>query len=369
MKEIAVFCATGVAVALSACGALDADTSSAPALAVLQGNLTNPSSLGISSSSAVHVAVVWKTNGGRFNVAEDLPVQALFPSSFTIALDGPPPEEAMNAEVEQSPPPPSGPSTGGPPTATNTGVPSDAGPLDTDAAASASLVLLDQPVTTDVPSRVALGTVVAYLDQNHNGKLDLVAEDATAYVDQIVAANPDMSIVYFEGPILLNSSFGVGGEDSAGHRPVDGYNLLRLPACNEPPVSFSAQSFCPTAASPPAAGPCPSFEWLGVKTQFPLAITSSPAVGRLMCQANEQPGPGATAVATGMGGPFDPAVQPAEYPAAMDPNLCCLPDGSDYLYFTCMQISQGLCKGTIESCTSVGYARPTPVPQDWPCAH
>jgi hypothetical protein len=215
-------------------------------------------------------------------------------------------------------------------------------------------MLLDTPPSTDVPPRYAIGTVVAYLDQNHNGKLDLVPDNATAYVDRIVAANQELSIEYFEGPIHVRDTF--------GHSAKDGYNLLKIPLCDLP-LSPSGDA-CPFW-SPPAgdAGACVP-EYLGMDTTYPLTIDSSPAVARVMCQDIEPAGPSS---ASGVAGPFDPSVQPAQYPAASDPALCCYPDGSQYLYLTCMNISQGLCKGTQYSCTSAGYARPTPAPPGWPC--
>ena len=366
MKHIAVFCATGLGVVLGACGSLDSNTGSAPTLATLQGTLglVTSDSAGVSSSSDVRVAVVWRVNApgqingpGQFNVAEDLPVQPRFPASFTIALDGPPPEAAMNgpATAAGMPAPVTGPAAGPPPvTAAAGGPPPDAGIDEAGAANSQAVMLLDTPAPTDVPPRYAIGTVVAYLDQNHNGKLDLVPDNATAYVDRILAANRELSIEYFEGPIHLTDTF--------GHSAKDGYNLLKIPLCDLglSPISDACPFWQPPVGD---AGACVP-EFLGMDTQYPLTIDSSPAVASIMCQDIEPTGP--TGV-SGTDGPFDPSKQPAQYPAPSDPNLCCDPDGSQYLYLTCMEIQQGLCKGVQESCTSVGYARPTPAPPGWPC--
>jgi hypothetical protein len=224
-------------------------------------------------------------------------------------------------------------------------------------------MVLDTPATAPA-SRFAVGTVVAYLDLNHNGKLDLVADNASAYVDQIIAANEQMAIVYFEGPILKGSPFGSSLVDGAGHSPTDGYNLLQVSSCgrNAPMESN------PVCTMPPPIVTCtPFFAWLGMDAKYPLDITTNPEVGMLMCLSSGN-GPSVGSMGSGPGGPFDPSIQPATYPDPCDPNLSCASDGSDYLYATCMQISQGLCKGTITSCTSVGFARPTPAPADWPCA-
>ena len=336
MKHIAVFCATGLGVVLVACGSLDSNTSSAPTLATVQGSLglVSPDSLGPSSSNDVRVAVVWRVNGpgqfgpGQFNVAEDLPVKPVFPASFTIALDGPPPEAAMNgpATAAGMPAPVTGPAAGPPPvTAAAGGPPPDAG---VDAAAaenSQAVMLLDTPTSTAVPSRYAIGTVVAYLDQNHNGKLDLVPDNATAYVDRLLAANEELSIEYFEGPIHVSDTF--------GHSAKDGYNLLKIPLCDLG-RSPGPGDVCPFVRPPVGdAGACLP-EWLGMDTPYPLTIDSSPAVASVMC---EDIAPAAPAAASGPAGPFDPSVQPAQYPLPGDQDLCCDPDGSQYLYFTCME--------------------------------
>jgi hypothetical protein len=379
MRRIAIFCAAGLGTILPACGSLDSNTGSAPALATLQGrlNLTGTGPAGVSSSNLIRVAVVWRGDGDeQFNVAEDLPVQPVFPASFTIALDGPPPAAAMRSALSQSEPPPpsSGPSTGGPPPDAAVapssgpsagGPPPDAAADDGDASSSAPVTLLDTPVSTTAPSLFAIGTVVAYLDENHNGKLDLVPDNATAYVDQIVAASPEMSLVYFQGPIPDDLGFDAPRVDSAGHRPKDGYNLLDVPVCNVGPLLETSLA-CPFPAPAVDAGPCEPIAWLGMDATYPLTIDSSPAVASLMCLT--QGGPQAPGSASGPAGPFDPAVQPAQYPTPGDPNLCCDPDGSQYFYLTCMEVSQGLCKGTVESCTAAGYARPTPAPAAWPCA-
>ena len=264
MKHIAVFCATGLGVVLAACGSLDSSTGSAPTLATLQGSLAlaSPDSLGLSSSSDVRVAVVWRGDTpGKFSVAEDLPVQPVFPSSFTIALDGPPPEAAMNGPASPSgtPAPPVTAAAGGPPlpiTAAAGGPPPDAGIDEAGAANSQPVMLLDTPAAAGVPSRYAIGTVVAYLDQNHNGKLDLVPDNATSYVDRILAADQELTIEYFEGPIGLTDTF--------GHGAKDGYNLLKSlfatwAGPRGPPTSALSRAL-PSATRVRA---CPRFsEWI-----------------------------------------------------------------------------------------------------------
>jgi hypothetical protein len=358
MKRFVYLCATGLGVVLPACGSLTSNTSASPALATLQGTLVNPNSLDVSSHDAVRVAVVWRGNGGprQFNVAEDLPVQPVFPSAFTIALDGPPPAGAMNPFFDSSPPsnaPVHGTVASAGQGASQAPLP-DAGVDEAGAGPLPATAPSQTPTSGSPGSLYAIGTVVAYLDQNHNGKLDLVADDASAYVDQILAANQEMSIAYFQGPIP-DMPFGGSIIDASGHRPKQGYNLVRTSVC--PPSN-------PACPWDPDAGVCaPMPLWLGMDTPYPLKVASSPEVASLMC-LNPSTGPsGLSSSLT-----HDPAEQPAQYPLASDPNLCCASDGTDYFYATCTQVSYGLCQGTLQICTSVGYTRPTPTPPAWPCA-
>jgi hypothetical protein len=253
-----------------------------------------------------------------------------------------------------------GPSAGGPPPGSDP----DAG-----SPSSAPVAPLDTPVlvpNTSAPgSPYAVGTVVAYLDKNHNGKLDLVADDASAYIDAILAANEDMSIVYFQGP-PTSALTPAPLTDSNGHGPSAGYNLLLSPRCANPsPIPSFGESnpACPARAN---AVVCPPMAWLPMTTPYPLAVATDPEVALLMC-SEPNDGPGISGTASGRAGPYDPAVQPAQYPTPCDPNVFCTENGQEYQYATCMQVSQGLCKGTIMSCMLMGYERPSPVPAGWPC--
>jgi hypothetical protein len=391
VKRFVFLCAAGVGVGLPACGSLDSDTSSTPTLATLHGSLINPSSVDIPNASAVRVAVVWRGGIGgseaQFSVAEDLPVQAVFPSSFTIDFTSAPAQAAMNTEsgvaviwcipdsgipvsplcalVDGGRPTGAGADEGGPPPtgpdAQGTAVPVSGDDDDAATAPPPTVPPLDAPTGEGSVGSYAIGTVVAYLDQNHNGKLDLVGEDASAYVDQIIAANQEMTIVYLQGAIT--DTLFTPLVDSLGHRPTDGYNLLFDPCSTL--VAHPVSPTCPTAPTPDAGLCNTPFQWLGMSTAYPLTVASSPEVSSMMCTTQT---PGFT-VGEGPVPPFDPAVQPAQYPSPSDPGVCCASDGSDYLFTTCTTASQGLCKGTIETCTSVGYERPTPAPAAWPCAN
>jgi hypothetical protein len=371
MRRFVLSCAAaaGLGAALSACGSLDSNTNTAPALATVVGSVTNSAKVDVASTDDVRVAVVWRGTGyGQFNVAEDLPVKPVFPADFSIALTGPPPEAAMVSEAAQqasgsAPPASASESSGAGPAAGS--IPDDAGAGDAQTVQSQPILLLGTPSTISPASKFAIGTVVAYLDQNHNGKFDLVGDNATAYVDQILAANSELAIAYFEGPLPDDSTLGGAFVDGSGRKPKEGYNLVNIPICNRPttPPISAPNPACPSAVVD--AGPCAPIEWLDMKTPYPLSVATSPEVAALMCLHDE---PGGASTGTGAGGPEDPQSRPAQYPDACDPDLSCASDGSHYIFSTCVTISQGLCKGTLETCTSVGFDRPTPTPSDWPCS-
>ncbi len=103
--------------------------------------------------------------------------------------------------------------------------------------------------------------------------------------------------------------------------------------------------------------------WLGIGSPYPLTVATSPEVRAAHVR---RPGYAPRGrLRHGLAGPYDRRTNLPRDPC--DPRLSCLTDGSQYLYATCTEINQGLCKGTLESCTTVGYARPTPIPAGWPC--
>ncbi|MBX3228485.1 MAG: hypothetical protein KIT84_07525 [Labilithrix sp.] len=123
-----------------------------------------------SPPASLRVAVVW-TDGKRYVMAEDVPVEPVFPARFQVRLVDPPPRAAM------------GPGKDG--------------------------------------SEVALGALVAYEDKNGNGRLDLVDEGAPSFVDRVLGANPDVLLAWFEG--LPASADG----------PRNGYQFMKVLACEK----------------------------------------------------------------------------------------------------------------------------------------
>ncbi|HXN32682.1 MAG TPA: hypothetical protein VN894_12505, partial [Polyangiaceae bacterium] len=136
MKSTLASLACAAAALSVACGSLDGHTGTPSTLATVRGQMTNATNLSLTAD--VRVAVVWLNNGPSYNVAEDLPVQPVFPSNFVIQLNEPPPPGAF--------------------------------------------LTSNQGLTF----QVAMGFVVAYEDLNGNGKLDLVQNDAGAFTDKII---------------------------------------------------------------------------------------------------------------------------------------------------------------------------------------
>jgi hypothetical protein len=284
--------------ALPACGSLDTKTSTAPTLATIQGELVNPSAVPIDGN--VRVAVVWRNfSGTGFNVAEDVPVQASFPASFTIDLSAPPPAAAM-AEDD---------------------LPSDR-----------------------TGALAANGIVVAYVDKNGNGQLDLVGDDASAYEDQILATSGNEGIFYLQGTQPpYPPAAGIIGV------PVQGYNVFSV--CPSPPPPTPG-SICRRAAC--------SDKVLPVTTPITLTASTDPQANRLMCASDTGSSEGGGLV------PAPTPGRPTTYPSPCDVNLVCADDGSSYTYGTCT-VEHGICNRTYTDCSNVVYDRPTPTPADWPC--
>ena len=228
----------------------------------------------------------------------------------------------------------------------------------------------DGPESWPADFALAVGTIVAYEDLNGNGKLDLVDDEATSYVDRVLGANEDLLLVYTEGKTFPPELVAPNGS-----KPVPGYNLLRIPRCVGEATAEAASG--PSGEGSTTTSSCDGddFGWLPITTLYDLPLTAEPRFATLMCKndggifgggsgggsvgSSTLPAPGALPPGPGPGG---------KWPAKGDPNVSCLPDGSGYYYTQCTTISQGLCKGTITECTATGWSSPTsPPPAEWPC--
>jgi hypothetical protein len=274
---IALACVTG------ACGGFAEDRGEPSVLVTLEGEMSNPKNV---EAPELRVALVW--TGGTYNVAQDLEVVPRFPVRYTLQIDRLPPEDAFL--------------TGG-----------------------------------EVPpgARVAVGSVVGYVDQNGNARLDMVDIGAESYVDRLVAANSDLLIAYVEA---TDEALDIV-EARTGIRPPRGFSLYQ-----------------PTEE----VGTLPIF--LPIEAGYNLELDPDPRLNAMMCRS------GADDLPSGSGGPVrDHDEQPASYPSPDDPNLTCGPGGTTYTIQSCEEPEVGPCRATFTRCVYDIWRRPEPIPAGWPC--
>jgi hypothetical protein len=367
-----------------ACGSIDDPNKKKP-LAVLEGQLTQAStaqSAAPAAATSVRIAVVWAAVDGRgYKSTQDIPAEAVFPSKFRLELTEPPPESAMisRGTSKQGDGPPPDPPQAGPSPAPAPAPPQGGGSGGVPGAKSTGVRPMDSTKGWPADFAVAVGSVVAYEDKNGNGKLDLVDDGATSYIDRILGANEKMLLVYTEG-----SHFPAELTAPNGTTPSLGYNLMNL---GEPCAAGEATDRATTdqggaagRGSPPP--PCDASNqggWLPMTTLYELPLTADPRFGKIMCKSSSFFGEGGSGGGDAIyesdvyypGKPVTPGPGPdGKYPAKNDPNVYCQDGGRVYSYTKCEEISQGLCKGTIVSCTSSLHGFPagaTTPPADWPC--
>jgi hypothetical protein len=302
MNRIAVFGFLFAATATGACGSLG-NSKSQPVLATVHGELTNPQSL--TPSPATRVAVVWLVAGdGSYRVAEDLPVQPVFPAQFTLSLTSAPPSAVM---------------------------------------------LNDPKVSADLSW--AVGAIVAYDDLNGNGRLDLVDKGATAYVDRILGANDQVVLSYFEGTLTKELA------DPSGHMPTLGFNLFAFPTGSAPGawLPIDTPYTLPITANPRFSEiMCSNGKGFGGLFGQP---EPEPTGGSEGAQTD-----GGTTPLHDAGPP--PPADP-NLPSPTDPKLECAPDGKSFTY-DCKPSQPSLCGGDAEQgCGAMPM--PVPPPPNWPC--
>jgi hypothetical protein len=233
------------------------------------------------------------TSGPTYNVAKDLPVQPVFPSNFVIQLDEPPPQSAFI--------------TG----------------------------------TQGLTFQIAQGFVVAYEDLNGNGKLDLVQDDAGAFVDKIVGANTQgMSLIYLQGTLPPNDA---GLVDSSGKSPSLGYNLFLPVLCAGDGGDAGGTNQC-------------EIHFFDVSSSYDLEISNDSEVNQLMCANFGSRG------ATYGWSVDTQGTPPGGYPAPGASGLTCNGTTS-YTYSQCQVVHNGLCEET-HCHVDLGSAL---APAGWPC--
>ena len=342
--------AASLGAATAACGSLDGHTATPTTLATLAGTVTVPGDVKVSGS--VRVALVWAAASAGdagtidYAVAGDVPVAPPFPARFTIDVTAAPPASTLRTEpvVQQS--------CGG--------------------------ELADGEAVTCPPDvdgatyTAAFGFVVAYVDGNHDGRLDL----GSGSPDTLVATNQDELVTYFERG---NDVFG----DGPTYPPL-GYGVAVLPSqCADTNVQPDG-GLCPTGGEPTEFR-----SWSDAA--YDLVASPDPAINAGFCPASLGAGP------YGEGPPtsevdWDVATQgtpPGGYPTPGTPGLFCQSTLADcsgssgldsgppscdghhdtpgYSLTTCQTRQVGLCAAEV-SCTllSVGLNQTTK-PAGWPC--
>jgi hypothetical protein len=354
---------------LIACSGLDSDRSQKAPLATVVGQLSASTSAVVTGPN-VRVALLWgRDDNTVFQVAQDLPVQPVFPSKFRIELRDAPPEAMIFnpfAKHDNAQPGNPGPPDTDVPGPTPAPVPGGGG----SPSPGGRVSVLGGSSATPPVVRVALGAVVAYEDLNGNGKLDLVESNAASFVDRIVGANPDLMVVYFDGAIPDYE----GLRDNAGKRPSPGFNLFRkdthcaqaLEATGNPKGGEAAPSGPSVSCTETPSA------WLGMETLYDLAITNSPTINQWMCK--DKRSYDTISSSGGIGGGRPNQGRPTQYPVSGDPKLECFSDGTGYSYGekpVCTTEYKGACIGSVTSCAGGSgvelWYRPSPVPSDWPC--
>jgi hypothetical protein len=340
-RSLVLLSGLSLTLAASACGSLDANSGVSPPLATIGGAIVEAPGAP-SASGNIRVAVVWRAlDSGQVSVSQDLPVQPKFPSSFQIQLDIPPPASALisgqDLEALFFPTP----------TAGTCGIPVDGGEGCSDAAAPA----VDAGLPSLADWSIGVGIVVAYEDVNDNGQLDLVANDASSYVDEIVGVNNDLAILYFQG--ATRGSGAPPAFPGTTGTPSLGFNLYRHVVCEAVAVDGDA-------GSPDAGGACPPDGFLPMTTPYDFTLTGKPEGSTIMCQSS------ASDMSTVHLDVHPSGSAPTGgYPAAGSAGLQCSPDGTSYTVTTCAPMTMGLCQQNV--CTGDQWEAPTPVPSDWPC--
>jgi hypothetical protein len=236
----------------------------------------------------------------------DLPVQPIFPSQYKLELTTPPPESVITRD-------PMDPSFG-----------------------------------------AAYGVLVAYEDLNDDGRLDLVPNDAGAFLDKIIATNTDLAIVYLES---TTGSLPPGATANVSGSVVLGYNLLTT---NCTPADGTNKA--------PDGGFCDWNVFLPISTPYDLPLSSDPTLNELMCQGYAS-GSGASG-GGGTGSLWNVSSEgtpPGGYPAPGAPGLTCNADGMGYATNTCVTQQENLCTSST-FCTELDVVLAgAPVPAGWPC--
>jgi hypothetical protein len=266
------------ALALSAagCGGLSGTTDEPSTLVTLQGEIDNSMRIPVDSSS-FRLAVVWTSvplqpdgSSSVLRTAEDIAVTPSFPAAFQLAL-------------KQTPPPE---------------------------------VFISSP---DGAYKVAGGSLVAYEDSNHNGKLDILDAHSTATIDRVLAVMENPMIFYIEGDV---AAFRL--RDDEGKPPSAGFQFFNYDEgahpCAQPPTIVDGPSSCPTVLFQP------------ITTPLTLSLSLDPALYTAICSYTKDTDPTSSKEETHVDGSLSDFG--GHLPDKTDPHLVCRPDLSAFLYET-----------------------------------
>lgn len=286
MKRLAIACTALTVACATACGGLPANEGSPSTLVTLHGSVQSQS--GALSGSDVRVALIWES-GESHALAVDEPVKAEFPASFSLPVTSAPPSGFI--------------------------VPND----------------------KVGGAKVAVGMLIAYEDQNKNGKLDLLDETSTKAIDKVVGTDRTNLLVYIES---APNGFD-GMKDDKGAVPRLGFNILK----------------------PDANGN--GFVWQPISTQLVLTEDSSADAQTLMCKSGGSSESGVGYSKTAPAGVIGPN---GAYPAPDDPNLACNASTPDQYSYTVDTLTLNKpCVQQYQSVTTVYSKQPGTSPAGWPC--
>jgi hypothetical protein len=316
--------------ATAACGSLSGSTDQPSVLATIHGTVNGSQSTS-SGSGPLAVAILWAklAQGSPQVVSTSAAVTPTFPSSFSLDLTELPPDSVMFdlASINCGAPP------------------------------------CDMPDDPPLHVQIALGGLVLYEDLNHNGRLDLVAPGAPAYVDKIVGEAP-YEILYTEQPLPHDQNYyPIPGTD--GSVLQKGYNWVRVNRfdCEPGDGGFNP---CTSSVLYRSIDTPVTVEMFDPEQQAEAAS--------LMCAVVPASGGGQQS-GGGTGTPPSQWVQktPATFggplPSSDDPELLCDSPTSFRYGENCTTTSPGICLGETTTCTQevqVTLPPGTP-PADWPC--
>lgn len=252
MNRIGIVCTALTLACATACGGLPDHEGAESTLVTLHGSVQSQS--GSLAGADVHVALIWE-NGEQHALAVEAPVKAEFPASFSLPVKSAPPSDFV------------------------------------------------VPFQEIKGAEVAIGLLVAYRDDNGNGKLDLLDESSPKAIDHIVGTDKTHYLVF------VKSASAAGLKEMTGENgvvPEPGFNILT-------PIDNGN-----------------SFVWDPISTNLVLTEDDSPESQMVMCETG--------ATSSGSGGPVTDAPPGAigpngAYPAPDDPNVSCDPNAPDeYIY-------------------------------------